>query len=337
MDWQITAILAVFVSVLISVLLLMLSRFFDFKMLEQSAKAELVFAASSLFVVMLLIITVNEGARVGLAITEEMYVYTYNNQYLHYTEIDPITNARTDKVLDSTFFDVNQYSLIDIMILYMRSIMYCTEDIGVWVYRVSMIMHWGSSITQDVFMSFPMSGWSFGGFAQITDNLLNTIYFMELINFLQIYILRFVDIFALPIMLPIGIVLRAFPPTRGAGAYTIAIAIGLYLVYPLAYLFIVFSSPYPNLCATPQIPEPIGLGENSKAGLGSQLMLWIRAFQWDIIDLLNKTSDLINALLMNLCFFPFVALAIAMTFIQFSTGLFGANIPEIGRGLMKLI
>ncbi|MFZ5340973.1 MAG: hypothetical protein ACOZBG_04710 [Candidatus Micrarchaeota archaeon] len=336
MGWEILSILAVFISALLSTLLLMLSRFFDFKMLEQSAKAELVFAASSLFVVIMLIATVQFGANVGMNIAKEMYVYTYNNQYLHYTEIDPVTNQPTPKELDLSFFDANRYSLIDIMILYMRSVMYCTEDIGIWLYRISMILHWGSSITQDVFMSFPMSGWSFGGLAQTTDNFLNIIYFMELINFLQIYILRFVDAFAL-VLIPVGIVLRAFPPTRGAGAYIIAVSIGLYLVYPLAYLFVVFSSPYPNLCATPQIPEPVGIGENSKAGLGSQLVLWMRAFQNDILDLFNKTSDLINALLINLCFFPFLALAIAMTFIQFSTGLFGANIPEIGRGLMKLI
>jgi len=37
----------------------------------------------------------------------------------------------------------------------------------------------------------------------------------------------------IPILFPIGCVLRAFPWTRGAGAALIALVVGLYVVYPL--------------------------------------------------------------------------------------------------------
>ena len=48
----------------------------------------------------------------------------------------------------------------------------------------------------------------------------------------QIFILSFIRL-KLITMLPIGIALRAFPYTRGAGAAMIALVIGLYIVYPM--------------------------------------------------------------------------------------------------------
>lgn len=336
-DWEVYAITAAFIAVLVSALLIMLSRIFDFKLLEQAAKSELVFAASSILVVIALIALIGEGTEVGKRMASEMYVYTYQHAgYLSYTEVDPTTGAETVRTLTPALFSDPGYTLIEINILYMRSVMYCAESMGVWAFRLSMIGHELSTIRQDVFMAYPMSGWAWGGMAQSADNLLNTIYFMEFMYWLIIYILRFMDVFTLPYLLPLGIVMRAFPPTRGAGAYVIAFSIAIYLVFPLAYLAAAFSSPYPNLCATPQIPEP-AFGENSKAGIFTELIMWFRAFEGDILDMLQKFSDLTNALMMNLCLFPFLALTIAMTFMQFTNGLFGANIPEIGRGLVKLI
>ncbi len=332
MDWQVLALMAAFASVMVAALLIMFSRFFDFKMLEQAGKAELVFAASAVLVTLFLIAAVQYGTDAGKSIAAQMYEYTYKHAgYLHYRD-----SGGVEQELTSAMFTSNQYSLIDIMILYMDSVMYCAEDIGAWTFRISLFAHQISSISQDVFMAFPMSGWAWGGLAQVCDNLLNTVYFMELIFYIQKYVLRFMDAYALSIFLPLGIVMRAFPPTRGAGAYVISFSLAIYIVYPLAYLAVIFSSPYPNLCATPQIPEP-SLGENAKAGIFSELRMWYRAFEGGILDLIGKFSDLTNALLVNLCFFPVVALAIAMTFTQGASGIFGANIPEVGRGLIKLI
>ncbi|VVB98095.1 Uncharacterised protein [uncultured archaeon] len=289
------------------------------------------FAASSVLVALFLIALVQEGSFIGKAAAEKMYVYTYSHAYLHYKDADG-----TDHVLDESVFQDSQTSMLDISILYMRSVMYCAESMGVWVFRLSMAAHEISTISQDVFMAYPMSGWAWGGIAQSMDNLLNTIYFVELIYRIQIYIFRFMSVFALPYLLPIGILMRAFPPTRGGGAYVIAFSIAIYLVYPFAYMAAVFSSPYPNLCATPQIPAP-SFGENSKSGIAWEFVMWYRAFEGNILDMLGKFSELSSALMTNLCFLPFIAFTIAMTAMQFSNGLFGANIPEIGRGLIKLI
>lgn len=348
MAWEVIALTAAFIPVLIAVLLIMFARIFDFKILEQAGKTELVFAASSVFVVIFLIPLVQYGTQIGKNIALEMYKYTYascqssNADCLHYKNItiDPNTGLPIETeatlTINSPIFTDPRYSLIELSIVYMRAVMYCTEKIGVLAFWISMPAHWISYISQDVFMAYPMGGWAWGGIAKSADNLLNTIYFMELIYHILIYILRFMDVFALQYILPIGILMRAFPPTRGAGAYVISFSIGVYLIFPLSYLAAVLSAPITTMCVAPDIAQP-SLGENSKAGLMAELTIWYHAFQHDIISLLSKFSEFTNTLLVQLCFFPFLALTLTMTFMYFSNGLFGANVPEIGRGLIKLI
>ncbi|MGC8478625.1 MAG: hypothetical protein ACP5NE_01715 [Candidatus Micrarchaeia archaeon] len=52
----------------------------------------------------------------------------------------------------------------------------------------------------------------------------------------QAVLLKFVGMTAVPILLPVGIVLRAFYFTRRLGGAIMAIAIGLFAVFPLTYL-----------------------------------------------------------------------------------------------------
>ncbi len=53
----------------------------------------------------------------------------------------------------------------------------------------------------------------------------------------QAAVLSFVAVGALSIMLPLGLILRSFYPTRKLGGFFIAVSIGLYVVLPLSYLF----------------------------------------------------------------------------------------------------
>lgn len=53
----------------------------------------------------------------------------------------------------------------------------------------------------------------------------------------QAAVLQFAAIGALTILLPTGIILRTFYPTRKLGGFLMAVAIGLYVVLPLSYVF----------------------------------------------------------------------------------------------------
>lgn len=52
----------------------------------------------------------------------------------------------------------------------------------------------------------------------------------------QASVLMFVAASALTVILPLGLVLRSFYPTRVLGSFLIALTIGLYIIFPLTYL-----------------------------------------------------------------------------------------------------
>lgn len=52
----------------------------------------------------------------------------------------------------------------------------------------------------------------------------------------QIAILTFIDAIAVPLLLPAGLILRFFPPTRDAGSFLIAMAFGFQIVFPTTFL-----------------------------------------------------------------------------------------------------
>ncbi len=52
----------------------------------------------------------------------------------------------------------------------------------------------------------------------------------------QASVLMFIAVSALSVLLPLGLILRSFYPSRKTGGFLIALTIGLYLVLPLSYL-----------------------------------------------------------------------------------------------------
>lgn len=86
-----------------------------------------------------------------------------------------------------------------------------------------------------------------GALLKIYQRILNTFItlFAELANFtlggikaisLQRALLKFFAVSALMVFLPMGVVLRIFPPTRGAGGVLIAIAFSFFFIFPFTYL-----------------------------------------------------------------------------------------------------
>ncbi|MFZ5500554.1 MAG: hypothetical protein ACOY58_01385, partial [Candidatus Micrarchaeota archaeon] len=52
----------------------------------------------------------------------------------------------------------------------------------------------------------------------------------------QVSLMYLFEALVLPFILPAGLVLRFFPPTRDAGAFLISVAFGFYVVFPMTYL-----------------------------------------------------------------------------------------------------
>ena len=155
-------------------------------------------------------------------------------------------------------------------------------------------------------------------------------------------IIKFGDYIAV-ILLPTGIVLRAFPPTRGAGAMFVAMALGLALVLPVSYLMVSFASGSSSQYISPFEIE--GINEYNEMlenicmnDLGSMVMVKELALSLDYSHLLKMiTEGGLFVMIIRVFISPLIALVITYTFIRSFATMLGSDLAEIGRGLVKLI
>lgn len=99
-------------------------------------------------------------------------------------------------------------------------------------YMGSWTMRWGASVWGVVIPAFP----SFVVVERVVDFALLLISPFTASLIVQMAILEVIGAVALPFVLPAGVVLRIFPPTRDAGAFLISAALGFGLVYPFTYV-----------------------------------------------------------------------------------------------------
>ncbi|MFA5382128.1 MAG: hypothetical protein WC356_03105 [Candidatus Micrarchaeia archaeon] len=158
-----------------------------------------------------------------------------------------------------------------------------------------------------------------------------------------IEVIKFGDYLAV-ILLPLGIVCRAFPPTRGAGAMFIAIALGLSLVLPASFIMTIYAIGDYGQTLDPfggetieeynTILETLCIGNN----LGSIGLIRKMAESLDYEGIMKMANDSGFFIMMFKIFIsPVIALIITYTFIRSFGMMLGADLAEIGRGLIKLI
>ncbi len=108
-----------------------------------------------------------------------------------------------------------------------------------WLYRLKAVIDFMAELhimaaTNPLFI-VPM----YPGFSAVSQNI-NVV--MGIISILagnlmvQQIVFELIKQTAFPIFLPLGLVLRVFPVTRDAGSFLIAVAFGLYIIFPLTYV-----------------------------------------------------------------------------------------------------
>ena len=163
----------------------------------------------------------------------------------------------------------------------------------------------------------------------------NNYTWLSLAVYFQINFLKWVETSMFTVYLPLGLIQRIFPWTRGAGALLAALAIGLYIVYPLMMVIVITNSGSPpegcspvpisvekNICST----EPasfVDLIESAKAeassGSGGAL------------------GGPASSMVVFGYFYPMTVLVIVFAFVRSIAPFLGADIAEMGRGLFKVI
>lgn len=333
-DWKTYAILAAVISATASVLLLMISRVLDLKHLESTFKSEMVFAGSTVFLVMLLIAFIEIGEPQLVEVTKAMYAASHN--------IPP-----------NAILLPADTKLVDIAKAYLRPVASCAQQFISVLYLFNIPGEAHSTMYQEIYMSEQATGGGSKPFVELMKTYTKTLTFYMLAYYVLIHLLNFIKHYAL-FFLTVGVVLRAFPPTRGAGAYIMALSLGLYFVFPFTYMFMstLAVTPVQGLiqfnpnaatmdeqftCNTPNLPEATSCGAQNRWKV-NQHETWQKAFGDYFNNFLNFFGGkLTQQLTNNICLLPMMALIAVLTFVINTTTLFGGSIPEIGRGLVKLI
>lgn len=343
-DWQTISLAAAALSIIGSALLIMLSRLFGLRNLEQIGKTEFVYAASTVLIVIMVLGIVYAGefylANGSSGVVRTMYLSTYG----------------CDASTLSTF--PAQATLIDWMRLYMKTPTVCVQKFMTVLYALSVPVEACTSVYMEIFMSEHASGFACKWIAERITNTAQSLSFYMYAFFLIGHVLNFVKYYG-GFFFSIGVALRAFPPTRGAGAYLMALAFGLYFVLPFTYI-LVATTALPTVqsgllsgscqavgggdkfCIVPTVTDPSAYQcEGAAATNAFNVPGRIQSLASVMSDLVTGDNPKIFSLGQNLvsalCLLPMIAFVILMTFVLNTTNLFGGNIPEIGRGLVKLI
>jgi hypothetical protein len=347
-DWTTISIAAAAISVIGASILIMLSRLFGLRNLEQIAKTEFIYAASTVLIVMMVAGFITYGEPIlaggGSSVARSLYLSSL--------QCPP----------DATVAFPQQTTLIDWMKLYLQTPTECVQQFMNVLYAIAIPVDALATFYMEIFMSEQASGYGVKWLSERIANTTKSLAFYMYIYYLLMHILNFVKYYA-GFFFSIGVALRAFPPTRGVGAYLMAVSFGLYFVFPLAYILLATmalphaaseivvpegggSSCVPNpdgsfeyTCSLPAVTDPQTYqcgGANS--GRVAEYTDVLRENAASLEEMMTvHVTDFSKHLVSAICIFPLVALVVLITFVLNTTNLFGGNIPEIGRGLVKLI
>ena len=128
--WEALAILAAAGSVIISIMLIMLSRLFDQRQLEETAKKEFIFAASSVFIVIFAI---------GLVNLSDGLLLNSVAKPLYWASVSYCPNMDLEvckKIAAVQATSIPADTMIDIMLLYMEAPMDCIQKFLDFLYQL---------------------------------------------------------------------------------------------------------------------------------------------------------------------------------------------------------
>lgn len=165
-----------------------------------------------------------------------------------------------------------------------------------------------------------------------------------LVCYMQLALLGFIQRSMFNVFLPLGVILRSFPPTRGAGAFMIAFAIGFFIVFPTVFSFILqMTEEKQELESRLAVDEVETLGVNleefnaCESDFEALSEFAEKTTDPEITSKINQYASFLPDIIMKMVFFPMVIFGLTISFIRMLAPILGADISEIGRGLIKLI
>ena len=324
-DWAVISTTVALMSFFIVVLLQMTAKAFSLQSLNMWVRAEYAQVAVSFLIIFFALSMLYAGGLVVGDITSEIASASGNI---------PLKDAASQHLRDP----------VRIGQAYLDKIISCESEMYHVIFTLNFFTEFFSTMKlNSLGVEDIGGGFALTGAVSLHHFMANNLIYLALFNFVQFYLLQFSQYTMLQIFLPIGLILRAFPVTRGAGGLVTAFALGFAFVFPICYVLIV--AMMPNAGA---ICSQVSLANNEVQAAHSDPCLNSKGAQMEKYYQLKSESgrehgiitfleESLNIFFLQSLIYPFVALIITFTFIRQTSSLMGADLAEIGRGLLKII
>ncbi|MCX8175195.1 MAG: hypothetical protein N3E51_03250 [Candidatus Micrarchaeota archaeon] len=176
-------------------------------------------------------------------------------------------------------------------------------------YMGSISMRWGLSVWGVLVPAFP----SFVVIERVADFLLALMTPFTASLMVQQVIIEVIKAIALPFVLPAGAILRIFPPTRDAGTFLIASALGFQLVYP--YTYVMHSEIVGMMLKKADFKSPLGTLDQNRYAAFSQWAV-SQGGMFDIDGLLFRPLEVMPYILLQALFLPALSITLTIAFIK---------------------
>ncbi len=244
--------------------------------------------------------------------------------------------------VDNSVFDY--YFDVSFALLY--SITHYTTRVSNKMASVAVVFTSVASNSYSVTGSPDLSGESAANISGFILNSLKNIFILNSLYYLLFDIMLFFRSSALTIFLPIGILLRIFPISRGAGAFLMAIAISFQFIFPFSFIlffnYIDFQEKE-SISGISEIITQVDELDNISPCPGFsvfnvQVEDNLREYILkDITGFVGSISSFLSFTLLKITTTIFVSAIFTYTSVHSLSGIFGADIPEIGRGFFRVI
>ena len=322
MDWRVATTIVGLCTLFIVILLDMLARTFSLQALSLWVKSEYAQVGVTFLIIIFAASLESVGFGVMTDITSQVSLASGNL---------PLNSLTASEFGDP--FKIAKLYLKDTVIA-------CQARLYYVLFAIAQFVEPASTFSLDVRgVESIASGYMLGGVVSSIHYLANGTVYLAVFEYVQYYLLTFAQYTMLAVFLPIGLLLRAFPITRGAGGLIVAFALGFAFVFPVTYILVIAVMPNINsACST--VPVPV-LGEELPCyfnpGEIEENVYYIQTKSGDINNQVEQISTRLSLMYLQAFFYPMISLIVTFTFIRQTGSLFGADLAEIGRGIIKIL
>ena len=327
-EWIIYSTLIAAISFFAVLLLQMAANAFGIRELSMWAKSEYMHVIVSFLIILFAVAMLTGGSAIIGQLTQQIALHSGNVR---------LSDSASSGLSDPT----------EIGKAYLLSVIGCEKDLYRTVYWFNVIFESAGKLTIDIRGEEPVaSGFAMSGVSTLYHYINNNVVYLILFHYIQYGMLQFSAYAMLQVFLPIGLALRAFAPTRGVGGLVTAFALGFAFVFPMSYVVIVAMMPQiGGMCAEvgniQQSRQFQYLTSDypcfSNEGEQTELVMKLKKEEGWLGGIFAWLKSIVPLLFLQALFYPLAALIITISFIRQTGSLFGADLAEIGRGLVKII